>query len=192
MASIYVPMLLDAYVNYDPNLQPAQSSDRAYLAPLKTPNFQSLQFDSTRIQHDIYEDFRDPPYLSNQDRTRTQPSRQGVYIHWTLPKAYRQGILASQSGIDAAKQAASAAGHNPDSVKEGSTVYREVPTRWFVRRRLQSRDSGSFAVQRFTNSTVGVYTPNTTSTLPMPGGILCDYYMIESVGHDSALYHCNG
>lgn len=181
MSAVYVPIIVDAYLNYDPSIQPSQSPDRAYLAPLTTPNFESLQLDSGLIQHDIFDDLRDAPYLSNRERTRALTSRQGIYVHWSLPKPYRSGIHASSSGEKAASTAARAAGHVDAAVDSGSTAFHQAPTRWVVVRRLQSSGPSIPVTRPDPNSSNTRYQSSNRGSKILAGNIVFDYFMVESV-----------
>ena len=76
---ILVPMKIDAFLNYDPRLRGfLDPQTRAYLAPITTPNFDGLQMHNGLVQHDIFEHLRDPPYMSDHDRYRVLPQRQGM------------------------------------------------------------------------------------------------------------------
>ena len=181
MSAVYVPIVVDAYLNHDPSIQPSQSPDRAYLAPLTTPNFESLQLDNGLIEHDIFEDLRNAPYLASRARTRALKSRQGIYIHWSLPKPYRSGIHASSTGGEAASTAAHAAGHVDASVDSGSTAFHQAPTRWLIVRRLQSSGPSIPVSRPDANSPNTRYQSSTKGSKIMPGNIVFDYFMVESV-----------
>ena len=182
---IFVPMLLDAYLNYD-RREEDKVEDQAYLAPLTTPNFKALQLNSDTIQHDIFDDLQSGPYLSGADVYRTTQARTGIYVHWSLPKFYRNGITGSAT-VDVKARAAEA-GFNTDDTEPGQPVYPEVPTRWVVMRRIMRPDGNMYAgwpVQRFTNNS----SLTTESTMDGAGnggdidngGVLNQFYMIEGV-----------
>ena len=72
-------MKVDAYLNYGRTLGVSTPNEqRAYLAPITQPDFRGLQMQSDLIQHDIFEDVRDCPYLSSADPDRQRDSRRGV------------------------------------------------------------------------------------------------------------------
>ena len=76
---IWVPMKLDAYLNFDPRRTPGTDPrNRAYLAPINTPNFDGLQSQSGLLQHDIFEQHRNAPYLGYADPNRQTAKRQGM------------------------------------------------------------------------------------------------------------------
>ena len=76
---ILIPMKLDAFINQDPRLRgEGDPQSRAYFAPITTPNFDGLSMRKGLIQHDIFENLREAPYLCDHDRYRVIPRRQGM------------------------------------------------------------------------------------------------------------------
>ena len=152
--TILIPMSIDAYVNYSPSQKVATDPRlRAYLAPVTAPNFDALKLDGDLVQHDIFEQLRDTPYMAAADRTRTLPSRQGVYIHWSLPKLYRNGIIASSTAQadlqDRLKKAGFPAGSAQDKhIAAGTPIFRPIPSRWLVARTISPGAARVNAVNR--------------------------------------------
>ena len=141
---ILVPMTVDAYLNYAPRLtDKSNPQDRAYVAPITVPNLDGLQLDNGLVQHDIFDAHRDAPYMSNADRYRVQESRQGIYIHWSLPKVYRTGISGSTSAQQNVKDQKSAAGYPDSQGGADVTTFRPVPTRWVICRTIRRSGDGN-------------------------------------------------
>ena len=79
--AIQIPMKLDVYLNYGRRLYvDTPSQQRAYIAPISAPDFQGLQMKSGLVQHDIFEDTRQAPYLCSTDRYRRLDSRKGMWV----------------------------------------------------------------------------------------------------------------
>lgn len=131
---VYVPMLVHAYVNYDRRKAP-DAADQAVLAPITTPNFQALSLHNDGLKHDIFSDLPQTPYLSTCDPARVAPSRRGIYVHWVIPKHYRTAVTGSATAA-LADQAAKAGYKNAG--ENDQPTYHQVPTRWFITRRIKS------------------------------------------------------
>ena len=72
-------MKLDAYLNYDSRrANTPDPRDRAYLAPINTPDYQSLGLEDGPLQHDIFEHHSEAPYMGSVDLTRQSSQRQGM------------------------------------------------------------------------------------------------------------------
>jgi len=121
---VLLPMKVDAFV-FNAAVCKGDVQD-AKVAPITQPNYTFLRLDSELVQNDVL----DPIYLghaspescnsryTNLATGEPWPRRQGVYLHWILPRAYRSGKQHGQ------EDGAAAAG------------YPEVPTRWLVIRKL--------------------------------------------------------
>ncbi len=147
LESVCLPINLDAFVLNEA----VCDKGLVKIAPITQPNYVSLRLDNSQIQHDILPhidlhnaqpaivnpristtfsgDFRDldarnpspdPATLSGIDR-----SRLGVYLHWTIPRAYRSG----SSQAAAANPSSKATNPNP--------TFRLVPNRWLLVRILR-------------------------------------------------------
>jgi hypothetical protein len=130
-----VPIALDAfcltpyYCDGDDTLQPTR------IAPITQPNYTGLRMDSQLLQHDVLDpvDLHSSRPASLNPRITDQgllghPIRQnrvGVYIHWSLPLTYRGG----------AAKAKGAAGYKSEA-ESAHPIFREVPNRWLIVRRL--------------------------------------------------------
>ncbi|KAI1129984.1 hypothetical protein F5Y10DRAFT_290228 [Nemania abortiva] len=123
---ICLPVKLDAY-SLNPSACGAFPS--ATLAPLAQPNFTFLRLDSQLMEPDVLQ-FHDlhnaspaalNPRVTNLVTGESRVERQGVYLHWMLPRTYRSG---------AAKPAA----NGDDDINKPE--FRLAPDRWLILRRL--------------------------------------------------------
>ncbi|MCJ1404015.1 hypothetical protein MMC11_007239 [Xylographa trunciseda] len=149
---VWVPMKLDAYLNYDPRRTVGTDPrSRAYLAPINTPNLDGLQLDSNLLQHDIFEQHRNAPYMGCADPCRQSARRLGIYLHWSLPRMYRVGVTGS-SGPDSVTATSDARkyGGYPAAAQVysgraiGTPVFRPTPERWIVMRIIRPAVAGPY------------------------------------------------
>ncbi|KAF2403812.1 hypothetical protein EJ06DRAFT_579746 [Trichodelitschia bisporula] len=123
---LLVPIKLDACV-----INPSVCGDfpNSTLAPLSQPNFTFLRTDSSLISPDVlpYHDLHNAspasvnPRLTNLATSLPIPERQGVYLHWMLPRTYRSGTASDAN----------------DSTHDlRAPVFKNSPDRWLVIRRL--------------------------------------------------------
>ncbi|KAI9749955.1 MAG: 40S ribosomal protein S28, partial [Chaenotheca gracillima] len=152
--AVLTPMLVTAYLNfhYPSSWCPPARQDPAYLGALTTPNFKALQLDSSLIQHDIFEDMRVPPYPSTPaDHYRMKAGRRGIYLHWSLPRTYRNAIVASdsaQDGLEAQKQLGGYSAAPDQRVDSGVPNFREVPTRWLIYRQIERATNEQYVMHQ--------------------------------------------
>ncbi|KAL8707281.1 MAG: hypothetical protein Q9220_007665 [cf. Caloplaca sp. 1 TL-2023] len=143
---ILVPIKVDAFVIYPQPKVPHTTPDNpgAYLAPNPAPNFEALKLDSTLVQHDIFEQIREAPYLSAGDPERQRFDRSGIYVHWSLPRLYRTGIAASDStaDFDQTKKMGGFPSAADQDLSSGAPTFRQVPNRWFISRTVTSGTLG--------------------------------------------------
>ncbi|GME34033.1 hypothetical protein FN846DRAFT_301180 [Neofusicoccum parvum] len=156
---IAVPLKLDAFVlnaavcggsSDQPNDD--ENHDKAKIAPLSQPNYTYLRFERNMVQNDIL-NFTDlhktGPAKFNSRFTdlgtgEPRPKRQGVYLHWTVPRPYRSGSTLSQdseAGKRSRKAKGFAARSTPqrEGVERGDTAapdFRPAPARWLVIRKI--------------------------------------------------------
>lgn len=124
---VLVPVKLDAFV-FNPAVCDGKF-DEAKIAPITQPNYTFLRVDEFVAQHDVLPHI--DLHLSSPSSTnlrlmdlgtgQMRRRRTGVYLHWSLPRAYRRGITPEK---DAAQEA---------------SKFPPVPTRWLVIRRLHSQ-----------------------------------------------------
>lgn len=139
---LLVPVQLDAFI-----LNPAvcgQPGDKnARICPITQPNYTFLRFNDFVAQSDVqgHADLHNtaPAEINSRMTDLGAPSdgarrnRHGVYLHWTLPRAYRAGVAPTKPvGQDEGD------GRGIDRGDEDAVTqdYMEPPTRWMVIRRL--------------------------------------------------------
>lgn len=150
---LLVPVQLEAFV-----LNPAvcgtgkDDDNGARIIPITQPNYTFLRLDNYVIQNDVqnHADLHNTaPATLNSRMTDlgAQPSvprrnRHGVYLHWTLPRAYRAGLSSSDSVSterrrnDRLKRGLPSGNSNKLPSDSSSPEYIEPPTRWLVIRKL--------------------------------------------------------
>jgi hypothetical protein len=106
-----IPVKLDAFIfnaavcggtSTEPNED--ENKDKAKVAPFSQPNYTFLRFDRSMVQNDILTPtdlHKTGPAIFNSryaDLGTQQPwlKRQGIYLHWIVPKPYRTGSAISQ------------------------------------------------------------------------------------------------
>lgn len=97
--------------------------DNASLAPLSQPNYTFLRLDAALIQNDVlpYHDISHAspasinPRMTDLGTGKPKQKRQGVYLHWMLPRCYRSGTSAKT---------------------DSAPAFKTAPDRWLVIRRL--------------------------------------------------------
>lgn len=148
---LLVPVQLDAFV-LNREVCGKDGDNGARICPITQPNYTFLRFRDFVAQNDVqgHADLHNTvPAALNSRMTDlgAQPpaerrDRYGVYLHWTLPRAYRSGVLSADSVSNERK--------NEERLRRGllpekddrqgskSTTpdYIEPPTRWLVIRKL--------------------------------------------------------
>ncbi|RPA73818.1 hypothetical protein BJ508DRAFT_418898 [Ascobolus immersus RN42] len=140
---ILLPVQVEAFC-LNPEVCGKAGDRGARIAPITQPNYTFLRLDNQTLQSDV---------LPHVDMHNTAPAgvnirmtdlgaeppqprrnRQGVYVHWILPRTYRTGMASMDSAP------AVAAGDPPqDGPTEGSAstpTFIEVPNRWLVIRKI--------------------------------------------------------
>ncbi|KAF7192543.1 hypothetical protein HII31_06134 [Pseudocercospora fuligena] len=122
---VYVPVKLDAFV-----LNQSSSKgypDNASVAPISQPNYTFLRLDAGLVQNDVlsYHDIAHAapasvnPRLTDLGTGQPKTRRQGVYLHWMLPRCYRSGTTTKT-----------------DSDRVTAPTFKTAPDRWLVVRKL--------------------------------------------------------
>jgi hypothetical protein len=155
MDPICVPIALDAYCLTTAACDGKEPANPCRIGPVTQPNYTGLRLDSQLIRHDVLDPIdlhRTRPAALNPrvaDLGKPKPAirenRIGIYLHWSLPRAYRGGSSAADGTTDSkGKDAVPPAqdplkGGDPSAPDPDSTnpVFREVPNRWLVVRRLK-------------------------------------------------------
>ncbi|KAK4166869.1 hypothetical protein QBC43DRAFT_256573 [Cladorrhinum sp. PSN259] len=127
-AAALLPVKLDAFI-----LNPSVCNGgplESKITPITQPNYTYLRIDQRAARTDVLSHadlhLSSPstrnPRITNLSTRKPRPERQGVYLHWTIPKLYRSGV-------------ASASQDNPDD--QTAPSFPLVPNRWMVVRRLR-------------------------------------------------------
>lgn len=123
---VCLPIKLDAYTL---DSTACGTFPKATLAPLAQPNFTWLRLDSALMEADClpYHDLHNAspassnPRVTNLSDNSARQARQGVYLHWMLPRIYRSGKAKDTPDAQQATQA-------PE--------FHKSPDRWLILRRL--------------------------------------------------------
>lgn len=152
--AICVPMNVDAFVLN----KPVCDTGLARIAPITQPNYGGLRPDPSHIQADILPHvnvLHSQPASTNSrisaidspnvDPAQPQPqepplraNRIGVYLHWSLPRMYRAGVMGAEGTTH----------KNDNGNKTSSPRFWQVPTRWLVGRRIKSSEPELPTAQR--------------------------------------------
>jgi len=134
MDNICIPMHLDAFV-----LSPQCCDEKlnSKIAPFTQPNYTALRLDGQFLQHDLLDhtDFHLSQPATRNPRTadigldpenNLKPHRLGVHLQWSLPRLYRTAT------------ASDSATPSEDGKDRSQPVFRQIPNRWLVIRRLKN------------------------------------------------------
>ncbi|KAL7947490.1 hypothetical protein V8C42DRAFT_317931 [Trichoderma barbatum] len=156
--AVFVPMGVQAFVITE-NFP--QSNYR--FAPLIQPDYSNLRAEGL-LAHDVIDELELSPFrLQARHNTRfvdlstgqVRKERVGVYLSWTIPRVYRQGIMATKKAQADHPVAQMKAGYTSEpqtvkiqSVNESQPVlsdvkFRTVPTRYLIFRISYSRNSST-------------------------------------------------
>ncbi|KAI1812466.1 hypothetical protein GGS20DRAFT_587464 [Poronia punctata] len=124
--NILIPVKLDAFVFNEAVCNGGPG--KAKIAPIAQPNYSFLRLSDSYLQSDILysTDLHNAAPADDNSRlndlgTRTRrTNRQGVYLHWTIPRVYRSGTAADRG----------------DGERNGLPDFPEPPTRWLVVRHI--------------------------------------------------------
>ncbi|KAK2007340.1 hypothetical protein LZ32DRAFT_593960 [Colletotrichum eremochloae] len=144
--NVLIPIKLDAFVFNAAVCNGGFGDDElraktAKIAPISQPNYSFLRLNESYLQSDIlyHVDLHNacPAEFNSRitdlgARVRRE-NRQGVYLHWTLPRLYRSGAAATSDA---------------KSDSKGLPVFPEVPTRWLVVRHIHDLNSVEPAAAR--------------------------------------------
>lgn len=159
---VCIPMKVDALVLNDSVAggDPAnlESAPNVKVAPITQPNYTFLRLSNNTIQsddlpHTIQSDvlphtdlhYTSPAYhnsrLTDLGTGQSRTNRKGVYIAWTLPRAYRMGATGTTTATTSKQRAQQ--GYQP--IDQSGTPdfsapdFRPVPTRWLVVRCIDKK-----------------------------------------------------
>jgi hypothetical protein len=150
---LLVPVHLDAFVLNPVVCGTGKDDDEgARIIPITQPNYTFLRLDNFLIQSDVlnHADLHNtaPAELNSRmtDLGQQPPiprrKRHGVYIHWTVPRAYRAGVSSSNSVPPARheqerlKRGLPAMDSDKPLLDSNTPEYIQPPTRWLMIRQL--------------------------------------------------------
>jgi hypothetical protein len=156
-SALAVPVKLDAFVFNAAVCNGGKHDSK--IAPLAQPNYTFLRLDKSWIQNDVlpHADLHvTTPAECNSRHTDLgtqlpRTNREGVYLHWMVPQAYRTGSAETPAAADASKPPApqpqpQQPGVPPPSAPDANVdpsagKFQEAPARWLVVRKIIDRAS---------------------------------------------------
>ena len=140
---LLVPIQIDAFRLNEAVCGDGSDADHsARIAPINQPNYTFLRLDDYVIQNDILQhtDLHNSAPASRNSRLRDLGSlpttqrrhRQGIYLHWTLPRCYRSGATV----VDGATGNGSKGNAGNQPVSSNTPGFIQPPTRWLLIRKL--------------------------------------------------------
>ncbi|OJJ87733.1 uncharacterized protein ASPGLDRAFT_164182 [Aspergillus glaucus CBS 516.65] len=145
---LLVPIQLDAFV-----LNPAVCGDpnkpESRICPITQPNYTFLRYEDFVAESDVqpHADLHNAAPADHNSRMtdlgtgQYRRNRHGVYIHWSLPRAYRAGVsltdsVGDKSRRDQERQRHGLGRETDDARPSAAAEYIDPPTRWLVVRKL--------------------------------------------------------
>ncbi|CAO2658401.1 Nn.00g061240.m01.CDS01 [Neocucurbitaria sp. VM-36] len=154
-SALAIPVKLDAFV-FNAAVCDGGKHD-SKIAPLAQPNYTFLRLDKSLIQNDVlpHADLHvTTPAECNSRHTDLgtqlpRTNREGVYLHWMVPRAYRIGSAETPAAAEASSPPApqpQQPGDPPPSVPvtnvdPSAGKFQEAPARWLVIRKINDRAS---------------------------------------------------
>ncbi|KAF7559946.1 hypothetical protein G7046_g4214 [Stylonectria norvegica] len=154
---VLVPVQLQAFILNPEVCNTGKTDDHgARIIPITQPNYTFLRLDNFLIQSDVlnHVDLHNAAPAANNSRmtdlgarpeATPRRHREGVYLHWILPQAYRSGVTSADS-VSAGRHEqerlrrglAPRKDDNLDSAKTNTDTpeFLQPPTRWIVLRKL--------------------------------------------------------
>lgn len=148
---LLVPVQLNAFI-LNPSVCGYEGDKNSRIIPITQPNYTFLRLDNFLIQSDVqnHADLHNTapaqrnPRMTDLGPTPPKPrrNRHGVYVHWMLPRAYRDGSTSTDTVPEKRRQKERQKKGMPfDRNGDGNTTantpeYIQPPTRWIVIRRL--------------------------------------------------------
>lgn len=150
-SNLLLPVKLDAFIlNKEVCNGKAKESK---IAPITQPNYTYLRIDQNAARTDVLPHvdlhLSSPattnPRITNLSTRETRPERQGVYLHWTIPKLYRSGAsIADDKNKTSAKDKTPGKDETPATEANGdptAPVFPLVPNRWLVVRSIRAKSA---------------------------------------------------
>ncbi|KXH28815.1 hypothetical protein CSIM01_03465 [Colletotrichum simmondsii] len=137
---LFVPMKVDAFI-LNESICTSHESNQAKIAPITQPNYTFLRYDTKYLAADVLRhtdihasgDPKTNPRFTNLGTGDPIQGRQGVYIHWSMPRSYRSGRPASPQSAGGTPSSPSV----PPTKEPAPTPFSPVPTRWIVIRHCE-------------------------------------------------------
>ncbi|EJT75103.1 hypothetical protein GGTG_08941 [Gaeumannomyces tritici R3-111a-1] len=150
---VLLPVQLDAFVLNPSVCGTGEPADKdARISPVSQPNYTFLRLDNFLLQPDVQSHATlhstAPaalnPRLTDLGARPPKPlrHRHGVYLHWTLPRCYRAGVVSSGDAVPAERARDDRRRRGLDVPAESETPlssspeFTEPPTRWLVVRQI--------------------------------------------------------
>ncbi|KAI0391891.1 hypothetical protein F5Y17DRAFT_385037 [Xylariaceae sp. FL0594] len=138
--NLLLPIKLDAFV-----LNAAVcdgTGTESKIAPITQPNYSYLRIKQGAARADVLPHvdlhLASPstrnPRITNLSTRKPRPGRQGVYLHWTLPRLYRTGV-STAADEDKSKKEGNDKKQGNDA-DPSAPVFPQAPNRWLVVRHL--------------------------------------------------------
>lgn len=129
--TVLLPLKLDAFA-LNPSVCAGGTTD-AKIAPITQPNYTFLRLSDYVIQNDILphtdlhttDSANHNPRLMDLGSRTLRANRQGIYLSWMVPRAYRSGVASTRETPDANENADNSA-----------PQFRDAPVRWLVIRTI--------------------------------------------------------
>ena len=136
--ALLLPLKLDAFVLNEAVCDSEPKASR--IAPLTQPNYSFLRLEDYVVQNDILDhvDIRNATptdrnsRLTDLGRRELHQKRLGVYLHWMIPRPYRNATVSTEPKPDDQAQTA-ASDSKPDPA---APKFPEAPNRWMIIRKL--------------------------------------------------------
>lgn len=141
-SNLSIPLKLDAFVLNPPVCSGGEND--AKIAPITQPNYTFLRLTNFIVQNDILDHVdlhhTTPAELNSRltdlGTEQRRKHRQGVYLHWMLPRVYRAGTANTEGAPNNRGRDGLAPPEVPDNEDTSAPQFRLVPSRWLVIRRL--------------------------------------------------------
>lgn len=144
MDDVLIPLKLDAFIFNkevcDGGHSNGKWASKAKVAPITQPNYSLLRLDGDYLEADVLPQVdlhnawpaeRNMRFTDVGKRKEYQ-NRQGVYLHWTLPRAFRNGIAKTQEEQPKI--------NGDEKIVSSSPEFPYAPTRWLVVRWISEED----------------------------------------------------
>jgi hypothetical protein len=146
-SNVVMPVLVDCFMFNQGVFSPEKLSD-VKMAPITQPNYTFLRYDRQYLANDIMRHVdlhgsgkaTSNPRYTDLGTEKPFENRQGVYVHWMVPRPYRSGIASTKSGKSTENdgdQPVSGDAKN-DQARLGNPKFPTVPSRWLVVRHIHS------------------------------------------------------